>query len=206
MLYLFVALAILLVLTVLILIFYPRLRKAKYQKDFVSICGKKIYKYVYKNDYYLINKLELKESDNHILKVDHLLFANKYIYLIKDYHLPGELIAKESDNSFIYIPSDKNLDKRYIDNLLIKNKKQVHRVARCIGLDESLFISIVILSDDTQLDDFKSSSNDNFIVHLSRFNRLIDKIESRNVKPLNDNQLKYTVKDVAKLNLRNNEK
>lgn len=199
---LFISLAILLVLVILFLIFYPKLYKAKLKKDFVSIYGKKIYRYALHNDLYLINQLELKGNDDQIIKIDHLLFANKFIYVISDYYLLGLVLAKENDQSFIYKSSEKDSQNVYIDNLLIKGKELVNRVAFNLGLNPSLFISIALVNDAADFDNFKSTSLDNFIVHLSSFNKFIDKIESRNVAPLNNDQLKYTVKDINRLNER----
>ena len=121
---LFISLAVLLVLVVLFLIFYPKLYRAKLKKDFVPIYGKKIYRYALHNDLYLINQLELKANDDQIIKVDHLLFANKYIYVISDYYLPGSIEAKENDSSFIYKSSEKGSENVYIDNLLIKGDRK----------------------------------------------------------------------------------
>ena len=199
---LFISLAILLVLVVLFIIFYPKLIRAKYKKDFVSIYGKKVYRYALHNDLYLINQLELKGNDAQLLKIDHLLFGTKYIYVITDYYLPGTIEAKENDQSFIYTAIEKNAEKVYIDNILIKNKILTHKVATNLGLNPSFFVSICLLDNDADFGEFKSSQNNNYIAHLGNFNKLIDKIEARNVAPLNDEQLKYTVKDVNRLNER----
>ena len=199
---LFISLAILLVLVILFLIFYPKFYKAKLKKDFVPIYGKKIYRYALHNDLYLINQLELKGNDDQIIKIDHLLFANKFIYVISDYYLPGLVLAKENDQSFIYKSSEKDSQNVYIDNLLIKGKELANKVAFNLGLNPSLFISVALVNDASDFDNFKSTSLDTFIVHLSSFNKFIDKIESRNVAPLNNDQLKYTVKDINRLNER----
>lgn len=199
---LFISLAVLLVLVVLFIIFYPKFYKAKLKKDFVSIYGKKVYRYALHNDLYLINQLELKGNDDQIIKVDHLLFANKYIYVISDYYLPGSIEAKENDQSFIYKSYEKDSEKVYIDNLLIKGRELTNKVAFNLGLKENLFISIALVDDNADFNGFKSSLTDNYIVHLSSLTKLLDSIESRNVAPLNDDQLKYAVKDINRLNER----
>lgn len=199
---LFISLAVLLVLVVLFLIFYPKLYRAKLKKDFVPIYGKKIYRYALHNDLYLINQLELKANDDQIIKVDHLLFANKYIYVISDYYLPGSIEAKENDSSFIYKSSEKGSENVYIDNLLIKGRELTNKVAFNLGLKPNLFISISLVDDDADFNNFKSSQSDNFIVHISSLKKLLDSIEARNVAPLNDDQLKYAVKDINRLNER----
>lgn len=203
---LFIAIAVALVLITLILFFYPRIKSKKLKKDCVVQYGKRIYKYALHNDLYLINKLELKSNDDQILRVDHLLFGTKYIYLIKDYYLPGQIFAKEQDRSFVYKSNEKNSKKVYIDNPMIKNKQLVNKVAANIGLDRKLFISIVLYNEETDFVKFVSTSKDSFMVKTTKLKRLLDSLESQKISPLNDSQLKHAVKDVAKLNLRNNEK
>ena len=199
---LFISLAVLLVLVILFIIFYPKIHRAKLKKDFVSIYGKQIYRYALHNDLYLINQLELKSHDDQTLKIDHLLFGNKYIYIIKDYFLPGTIEAKENDASFIYTTLGKNPKKYYIDNLLIKNGDLTRKVATNLGLHAHLFIPIALLNNDCDLGDFNPTIQNNYITHLKDITKLIDSLESRNVAPLNDEQLKYAVKDVNRLNER----
>lgn len=200
---LFISLGVALVLVTSILIFVPLIKRNQLKKDFVSVYGKRVYKYALHNDLYLINKLELKSNDDQIIKVDHLLFGTKYIYVIKDYHLPGEIEAKEKDRSFIYKSNVKGTKKVYIDNPMLINKKLVQKLSTNIGMNSDLFIAISLFNDETDFGDFTSASKDNYIVTMSKLYKLLDTIESRNIAPLNDEQLKYAVKDVAKLNIRN---
>lgn len=199
---LFISLAVLLVLVILTIILLPRIMRKRYTAHYVEIYGKKIYRYALHNDLYLINVLELKGNDDQLIKIDHLLFGSKYIYIIKDYFLPGTIEAKEKDQSFIYTTLGKNPKKYYIDNLLIKNSELAKKVSANLGLGRSLFIPISIIDNDADFGDFHPTIKDNFIVHISNFNKLIDSLESRNVAPLNDEQLKYAVKDVNRLNER----
>lgn len=198
---LFIGLGVAIVLIILILIFYPKYRNKKIKKDFLSVYGKRIYKYANQKDLYLINQLELKGNDDQILKIDHLLFGNKYIYLIKDYYLPGVIDAKENDRSFIYKSNVKNSNKIYIDNPLLTNKWLIQRLSSNIGMDKTLFIGIALINDETDLGDFKTTSKDNFLISISRLHKLLDSLEARNIAPLNDDQLKYAVKDIARLNI-----
>ena len=202
---LFVSLAVLLIFVILFILFFPKINKKRYQKDFVKIYGKKVYRYALHNDLYLINQLELKGNDDQLLKIDHLLFGNKYIYLISDYYLPGVVEAKENDNSFLYTSNEKNAKKVYIDNLLKKNADLTRRVADNLGLKANLFIPISIVDNSCDLLDFKPEAKNNFIVHIASINKLLDALEARKVAPLNDEQLRYTVKDVNRLNVRRKE-
>ena len=203
---LFIALAILLVLVVCFIIFYPIILKRKYKKGFVKIYGKKIYRYALHNDLYLINQLELRCNDDQMLNIDHLLFGNKYIYVISDYYLPGVIEAKENDQSFIYQSIEKNSQKVYIDSLLLRNEAITKKLAVNLGLNPSLFVSIAIVDNDSEFKELKKTNKDNYMIHISNFSKLLNKLESRNVAPLNDEQLKYTVKDVNRLNERRKER
>lgn len=199
---LFVSLAVLLVLVVLTIIFLPSFLRKRLANHYVEIYGKRIYRYALHNDLYLINVLELKGNDDQIIKIDHLLFGNKYIYIIKDYYIPGTIEAKENDQSFIYTTYGKNPKKYYIDNMLIKNDELAKKVSSNLGLNRSLFIPISIVDNDADFLDFHPTIKDNYITHIGGFTKLIDSIEARNVAPLNDEQLKYAVKDVNRLNER----
>ena len=199
---LFISLAILLVLVILSIIFLPSFLRKYYRKNYVEIYGKKIYRYALHNDLYLINVLELKGNDDQLIKIDHLLFGNKYIYIIKDFYMPGNIEAKENDPSFIYTTLGKNPKKYYIDNFLFKNDELAKKVSSNLGLSRSLFIPISIVDNDADFGDFHPEIKDNYLIHISNFNKLIDSLESRKVAPLNDEQLKYAVKDVNRLNER----
>lgn len=202
MVYLFVGLVILLAIVVLLIIFYPKIKRARYKKDHISIYGKRVYKYALHNDLYLINKLALKGNDDQLLKIDHLLFGTKYIYVISDFYLPGNIEAKENDRSFVYTPLEKNAKKVYIDNVFISGAELTKKVASNLGLNPSLFIPIALVDDDADFGDFKPTLKNNYLVHVSNFNKLLDALEARKVAPLNDDQLKYAVMDVNRLNER----
>ena len=199
---LFISLAILLILVILFIIFFPKLYRKRLKNNYVPVYGKRVYRYALHNDLYLINRLELKSNDDQILKIDHLLFGNKYIYVISDYYLPGKIEAKQNDKSFLYTSYIKDSKTVYIDNLLLRGKTLTKKVALNLGLNPSLFISIALVDNDADFGGFKSTLTDNYIVHLSSLNKLLNELEGRDVAPLNDEQLKFAVKDVNRLNVR----
>lgn len=199
---LFISLAVLLVLIVAFIIFYPKIKRNKFRKDFVSIYGKKIYRYALHNDLYLLNELALKGNDDQTLNIDHLLFGTKYIYVISDYYLPGTIEAKENDRSFVYKPHQKNSKPTYINNLLIKGATLTKKVALNLGLNPSLFIPIALVDNEADFLGFKPKAENNFIIHYANLHKLLNALEARNIAPLNDDQLKYAVKDVNRLNER----
>ena len=106
---LFIVLAILIALSILFIIFFPKLYKKHLRKNFVSVYGKQVYKLALHEDYYLINRLLLKTMDGTTIDIDHFLCGNKYIYVIKDYYFEGALSAKEYDHMWWYYKKDKKI-------------------------------------------------------------------------------------------------
>ena len=201
---LFITLAVLLVLVILFLIFFPIINRKITAKRFVNVYGRKIYRVALDNDFYLINQVKLASHDNKTANVNHLLFGNKFIYLITDYYFYGEVSAKESDNSWIYRPFNKKERARYVDNPLLISDDLITEVSRITGIDEDLFIGIVVVNSECDIKGFDGKSKINFLVHINKLPRLIETIEKRDVSPLKEKQLYYAVQDIARLNLNKN--
>ena len=99
--YVFIALAVVLVLLIIFFVIYPFIRRAYIKKHFIEVFGKKIYKIALHDDFYLINRLLLKTMDGTSIDIDHLLCGNKYIYVIHDEYFKGELYARIQDRTWI---------------------------------------------------------------------------------------------------------
>lgn len=203
MLILFICLAVLLILSILFVILYPRIHKAHLINNYVAIYGKKIYKLALQQDYYLINRLLLKSEEGISIDIDHLLCGNKYIYVIKDYYFDGGLSANENDRAWIYYHKiGKQKIKEKIDNPLLLNEKRVNLLCKITGLDRSLIISVVLINNDCQFSKFEGKSKNNFLVTRSNFKKFIKSFENKNIADLRDSQLSIAVNDIAKLNQR----
>lgn len=187
-------------LAIFTILYYPVKNKliiTRYQK----VYGKQIYKIAQTYDYYLINNLRLKLSDNSEVELDHVLFGNKYIYLIKDRYYKGGLLAKEYDQSWLYYSKKGNTYiKEYIDNPLKNNDIRRSKVVKATGLDRTFLICICLINDDCYMNNFAGESKDNFLCPLSKVRRLIKSIEKRDVAPINAHQLSQAVLDINKLN------
>jgi len=197
---LFVVLAVVLVIVVFYTIFHKRILDSYIKNNFVRYYGRKIYKLARDNDYYLINQISLENHDNTTVDVNHLLFGNKYLYVISDYYLKGSLKAKEIDNSWIFKPFDKEEKTHYVDNPILKAKALTNELANVTSLDDSLFISIVVLNQDCEIEEYEHTENNPFLVRINQLGKLISTLENRNVSPLEEQQVYYAVRDIARLN------
>lgn len=194
----FIFSAIVLILLILAVLLYKPISKAFYKKNYISHYGKMIYQFALYHDYYLINELILPLDGDNKAHIDHILFGEKFIYVIKDRYYNGPIEGKEDDQSWIYYR--KKNKKEVIDNPLLRNMLRVEKLSIITGIDRSIFISIVIINDDALVGDFAIKKRDNYLVRRSKFKKLVEAIESRNVGKINDEQLSVAVKDIARIN------
>lgn len=197
---LFVILAILLVLVVLYIIFHKRIFDSYIKNNYVKYYGRKTYKIARDNDYYLINEISLENHDNSTVDINHLLFGNKYLYVISDYYFKGNLKAKEVDNSWVFKPLEKEEKIKYVNNLINKSRQLTKDLSSVTSLDEHLFIPIVVINQDCVIEEYVHSENSPFLVRINQLAKLIETIENRNVSPLEERQVYFAVRDIARLN------
>ena len=203
MLILFITLGVLLLLVTILFLTYPSLKRRYFKRHYVKAYGRRVFSVANNLDFYLINRLVLEAPDDTKLKVDHLLFGDKYIYVIKDYYLYGAIEGKDIDNSFIFYSMNKkdNL-KSYIDNLLNENDKRIEKLAMITGNKKTFFINIVILNNDCDISRLQVENKHRFIIHRKDLKIVVEQLEAKDIAPLEKNKLNYLVHDLAKLNLR----
>ena len=193
---LFVVLIVLLGLAIVWTIAFPYLYRIVYRNKYREIYGRKVYRLAMNKDYYLINLLTLKSHDNSKLVIDHLMFANKFIYVFYDFYSECDLYGKSSDHSFLLKGKSKN---SYVDNPVLKAKQQLRELSTIINLDESLFVPIALLNDSCNIINY---GDEHSLVYVRKLKKVIEYYESQDVKPLNQEQMMYAVHDISNINLR----
>ncbi len=178
------------------LIFFP-LRKRRMKKEFKYYYYRFIYKEALYQDLYLINNFMFKIDDTHVGKIDHILFANKYIYIINDYYFDGDIEGKDTDASLIFI--SRTGKKKYMDNLLLDNKKLIGKLSLITGINSSLMIGVSLVNKNCNVG-VMSSSKHHYIVQANKFKMLLNAIESRPIGNINQEQLASAVQAIDKLN------
>lgn len=151
-------------------------------------------------DYYLINQLEISLGNNDSIMIDHILFGDKYIYVISDFLFDGTLSGNAQDSKWIL--KNKKGEEIMVDSPFLFNKKILQKLSLRTSLDYSTFIGISLVSNDTKITDLNVNDNQNFIIDIRDFMKLILKIESRDIKPLNPEELKKRVHEIDSLNIR----
>ena len=98
------------------------------------------------NDYYLINNFTFKVDSATYLTVNHMLFADKYVYLIMDFYYDGDIAGKAFDKSLIFM-SNKG-KKQYIDNPILISKNILTKLSMSTGIQPSIMIGISLINDN----------------------------------------------------------
>ena len=169
------------------------------KKNFKYFYYKRLYKIAMDRDYYLINDFLFKIDDSHVGRIDHILFADKYIYIMTDSYFNGDIIGKEDDKSVIVLGRDGK--KYYDDNPLITNKKLINKLSLITGINPALIIGICIINDNCRYG-IQTSSKSFYYIQSNKLKALIKAIESRQVGAINKEQLASAVKSIDKLNRR----
>lgn len=173
------------------------INKKREKKHFKEYCYKSIYKIAFDEDYYLINNLLFRVDPTKVARIDHILFGNKYIYIIIDAYFEGDLTGKETDKSLILI--NERGKKYYTDNQYLVSKALVKSLADSTGIDNSLLIGIVVVNNNCKLS-IETTNKQYYLIQKNKLKRLIRAIESRNVGNINAAQLEALVKAIDKLN------
>ena len=181
------------------LLLAPLLKSWSFRRNYVKIFGKFVYHIALYKDYLLINKLHLPLDNERKLHLDHVLFGEKYIYAIKDKYYAGAISGKENDESWLYFP-DNTKKSMYIDNPLKINRQRIQKLALFTGLDDDLFVSIILVNNDCLLDKFESQSRRDYVIPVNKLEKLVAAIESRSVPKINQEQLEQAVQDLNKKN------
>ena len=190
-----------LLLFAIICAYFP-IANAYRRKHFQTHYYKRVYRVALDNDYYLINQFVFKIDSTKVANVDHILFGNKYIYVISSKYYQGDLAGKYNDKSLIFI-SHKG-KKCYTDNPYGQVKLLASKLSSSTGIDASLMIGIVLVNDDCKVA-VQSESKQFYIIQRKRFAALIKAIESRPVETINETQLARAVQSIAKQNKRKKE-
>ena len=193
---LFIVLAPIVVFALSFFFIFLPLRERHIKNHFKEYCYKQIYKVAFDEDYYLINNFTFK-VDGKTVCIDHILFGNKYFYVIIDNYLPGDLIGNENDKSLILI--DRHNQKFYTENQFQTCKALMDYLKAKTGIGKDLLIGIAIVNNDCKVG-VESNSKQFYIIQRNKFKKLVKAIESREVAKINQQEMDRFVKSLDEMN------
>ena len=201
----FICALIFILLLLLFLIIFPFAKRHYNFKNFQKIYYKEIRKIAEINYYYLINNLVIKNNNQLICRIDHVLFGDKYIYVIKDRYYRGAISGKKEDSTWFFYSNQKKQFE--MDNPMAMNEKRLEKLSLVTNIDKSFFISILVINDNCVVKNANElNKNNSFIVSKKNLRKLIKNIEKRNVKNMDQKQLEFAVQDISRLYGKNKQK
>lgn len=196
--FIFVSSVVLIAILAIFLLSFPFIRRHYTFKNFQKIYYKKIRQIADINDYYLINNLVIKNNNQLVCRIDHVLFGDKYIYVIKDRFYRGAISGNKEDNTWLFYSNDGK--KFEMENPMQVNEKRLEKLSLITQIDPSFFISIVLINDNCVIKNASDlNKEDSFIVPKKSLKKVIKTIEKRNVKNMDQKQLEFAVQDISRL-------
>ena len=185
-----------------LLVFIPFTR-IYHKAKFNNYCYKLVYKVALYRDYYLVNNFIIKLDNEKTINIDHVLFGEKFIYIIMDHYYEGDLMGNASDPDLVLF-SHKG-GKSYVENPYYSGNKLLARFSTATGIKTDLMIGVQIVNNSCRMH-INTTSKQLYVVKRKSFKKLVKMIESRDVGNINADALQKAVKIVNDLNERNTKK
>ncbi|MBP5091704.1 MAG: hypothetical protein J6328_04025 [Bacilli bacterium] len=203
---LWIVVTVLVGLFFLFLFLYSPIKRFLYRLKPVEMFYHRVKGAVEDHDFYLINRFiaRVGEGENGDVHIDHLIFGDKFIYVVKDRYFEGAVSISAGDPSWVFY--NKN-HKRYIRNLLDMNMIRADRIAAISGLPRDYFIPVLLVNDDCYIALHGELGRDAYIVPCSKLSSFLDKQEKRSdVESFSQEELSIAVRDLYELNLNENKR
>ena len=148
----------------------------------------------------IINNFKFKVDDKTSINVDHIIGGEKYIYIVLDYYYgKGSLYGQINDQSLIY--EDRKGIKSYTDNPIERSRKLISKLSNVTGIDPSLMIGIILVNNSCFVN-IVSESKQFYAIEKKKLDPLVRAIESRNIAPINEEELASAFKTLQRIKLK----
>lgn len=183
------------------MVIFLLIRNAYFKKHFTEAYYKKIYKIAVLDDFYLINHFSYTVDESTKTKVDHILFGDKFIYVIICKYFDGDISGKQNDNSLIY--QSRTGKNYYTANPITEIKTVTTNLSMISGIDPDYMIGLVVVNDNCRVA-IQSDSKQFYVIQKKRLDSLVRAIESRPLGKMNEKRLYEAVHVIDKLNEKHN--
>ena len=174
-------------LILLLFLFVPSIKRLIEFKYYKKNTGKVLYKYASDYDVFLLNDVNIPYGDE-IIRFDHILFGNKFIYCIKDEcHRIGLEGSAEDLKWFSYDYISNPFKENNLNIILLSNFMK-------INIKDKFFYSIVCVNDSC-LTSIEKCKDDEIVCNTSSLYKRIKELEQNNsVSNINQERLETVVK------------
>lgn len=160
---------------------------------------KVLHHYAEEHDHYLLNDVELYFDENNPEPIvfDHILFANKYIYVITDLAAKGGIYGNINDELLFFKKNDGSVIN--IHNPLDIGNEKVKILETAVGAshDKHLFLSMIVYNPSLIVHkDIRVKNGDSCFIPITEVEETIDEAEKDSVTSFDDNKTKELVKAI----------
>ena len=136
----------------------------------------KLKKFAIDHDFPLLSNVIIQVREDKFIKIEHILFGNKYIYVISSKCYYGYLCANADDGKWLLYRKDKLI---HLDNPLKINEKRVRILANLLDETMDNFVNVVFLSRPVVVSKMVLSKPGELILLEKNFARRIEKYEKK---------------------------
>lgn len=180
----------------------PTFKDWYYRKRYRDIYGATLYRIAEDFDFQLVNPVRIKLDELNYLHIDHLLFGDKYIYVVQDIYYNGGLLGKMADKEWLFHHYDKKKP-RYVKNPFLVNQKKIEKLSLVTSINESLFVSIVLVNNDAMIDRVHTGFPNSHFTNLKKLPKVIEAFENRKVAQLNAEKVQAAVYAIHQMTVEN---
>lgn len=146
-----------------------------------SILHSNLKKFCKNHDYILLTNLILPTEDGKKIKIDDLVLADKYIYVISQRILFGNISGDINDAKWI-VRSLK--EAKHFSNPFKSNEIRLNTVAKISNIDANNFINVVCFSKTAFIKDVKITKSNVLLTTIEKIEK--DIIKKEKESPFND--------------------
>ena len=136
----------------------------------------KLKKFAIDHDFPLLSNIIIQVREDKFIKIEHILFGNKYIYVINSKCYYGYLCANADDGKWLLYRKDRLI---HLDNPLKINEKRVRILANLLDETMDNFVNVVFLSRPVVVSKMVLSKPGELILLEKNFAKKIEKYEKK---------------------------
>ena len=136
----------------------------------------KLKKFAIDHDFPLLSNVVIQVREDKFIKIEHIMFGNKYIYVITSKCYYGYLCADTSDEKWLLYRQDKLI---HLENPLKNNEKRIRILANLLDDKMEDFVNVVFLSRPVVASKIVSSKPRELVLLEHDFEKSIERYEKK---------------------------
>lgn len=136
----------------------------------------KLKKFAIDHDFPLLSNVVIQVREDKFIKIEHIMFGNKYIYVITSKCYYGYLCADTSDEKWLLYRQDKLI---HLENPLKNNEKRIRILANLLDDKMEDFVNVVFLSRPVVASKIVSSKPRELVLLEHDFEKNIERYEKK---------------------------